>query len=96
MSGILNRPKFRMLGESFTCQKVGCSHWRQAPEGGRPRETSASPVCCCPVHNYGNSSMRVQRGKLEVKSVSFIPPRSVLRSRMLNPVSTGCWKVHWA
>lgn len=28
----------------------------------------------CPVHKYGNSHVRMQRGKLEIQSVAFIPP----------------------
>lgn len=37
--------------------------------------------------------MRRQRGKLEIKAVSFIPPVGISRSHLLKPVSTGCWKV---
>lgn len=28
-------------------------------------------IFCCPVYNYGNSCMRMQRGKLEIKCVLY-------------------------
>ena len=43
MSGILNRPAFRMMGVSFPCQKLTCSQWLQPPEGRGPKENMCVP-----------------------------------------------------
>lgn len=71
MSRTLDRPNFRMMEAGFSCQKLNYGQ-RLQPLGGQRAKDVRELTFCHLVHNCRNFCMKRHRGKLEIKSVSFI------------------------